>query len=61
MVIHPGDHIFGDNNGAVVVPQSLTEEVLEAAEDVVRREDLVRADLRAGVDPWEAMLRHGRF
>jgi len=61
VLIRPGDYVFGDDNGIVAIPQEIAEEVLIAAEDVARREDLVRADLRAGTDPWEAMLRHGRF
>jgi 4-hydroxy-4-methyl-2-oxoglutarate aldolase len=37
-VIHPGDYVFGDIDGVVIVPADLTLEILTAAEDVYRRE-----------------------
>lgn len=58
-VIHPGDFVFGDVDGVVVVPQSVTEEVLTAAEDVYRRESAMRDELRRGVGVKEAYAKYG--
>jgi regulator of RNase E activity RraA len=37
-VIHPGDFVFGDIDGVVVVPKDLTLSVLDAAEGLYERE-----------------------
>jgi regulator of RNase E activity RraA len=53
VIVHPGDLVFGDSDGIVVVPQELTVEVLEGAERVQEIEEQQRAQLRAGVDREE--------
>ncbi|MBI4910794.1 MAG: RraA family protein [Acidobacteria bacterium] len=58
-VIHPGDFVFGDVDGVVIVPQMLTVEVLEAAEDVMRREGGMREELRRGVSVKDAYAKYG--
>ncbi|MBL8177432.1 MAG: RraA family protein [Bryobacterales bacterium] len=58
-VIHPGDFIFGDTDGVVVVPRALTIEVLQAAEDIFQREGGMREELRRGVSVKEAYSRYG--
>lgn len=58
-VIHPGDFIFGDVDGVVVVPLAHTLDVLESAEDVFRRESGMREELRRGVPVKEAYSRYG--
>lgn len=59
--IRPGDWIFGDVDGVVVVPVEHVEEVLEIAEAKVERERLMRADLDQGMPPSEIYARYGRF
>ncbi len=59
VVIHPGDFVFGDTDGVVIIPQSITLKVLEAAEDVYRREGSMREELRRGVTVKEAYLKYG--
>ncbi len=59
VVIRPGDFVFGDTDGVVIVPQALTVEVLEAAEDVFRREGKMREELRRGVSVKEAYDKYG--
>ncbi|MBS1876212.1 MAG: RraA family protein [Acidobacteria bacterium] len=59
VVIRPGDFVFGDTDGVVIVPQALTIEVLEAAEDVFRREGKMREELRRGVSVKEAYDKYG--
>ena len=49
--VHPGDWIFGDCDGVVVVPKELAEEVLIEAEKIVERENIARAKMREGMDP----------
>jgi regulator of RNase E activity RraA len=57
--IHPGDFIFGDTDGVVVVPQAIVLNVLEEAEDVYRRESELREELRRGVTVKEAYEKYG--
>ena len=48
VLVHPGDFIFGDRDGVVVVPKALTEEVLIAAEGILAVEDEIRGRIKAG-------------
>jgi regulator of RNase E activity RraA len=48
VTVNPGDWIFGDSDGIVVVPKDLTIEVLESAEKVQEHEEHQREQLRAG-------------
>jgi 4-hydroxy-4-methyl-2-oxoglutarate aldolase len=57
--IHPGDFVFGDTDGVVIVPGQLTLEVLEAAEDIYAREANMRAELRQGISVKDAYARYG--
>lgn len=59
VVIRPGDYVFGDTDGVVIVPQEITIEVLEAAEDVFRRETGMREELRRGVKVKDAYAKYG--
>jgi 4-hydroxy-4-methyl-2-oxoglutarate aldolase len=47
-LVEPGDVIFGDLDGVVVIPSALVDAVLDGAEEKVAAENAVRADLRAG-------------
>lgn len=58
-VIHPGDFVFGDTDGVVIVPRALTLEVLQAAEDIFKREGGMREELRRGVSVKDAYARYG--
>jgi 4-hydroxy-4-methyl-2-oxoglutarate aldolase len=57
--VRPGDFVFGDTDGVVIVPSALTLEVLEAAEDIFSREGRMRAELRQGVSVKEAYAKYG--
>lgn len=59
VVIHPGDFVFGDVDGVVIVPQAITLEVLVAAEDVYRREGELREELRRGISVKDAYEKYG--
>jgi regulator of RNase E activity RraA len=58
-VIHPGDFVFGDVDGVVIVPKDLTLEILTTAEDLYRRESGMREDLRRGVGVKDAYAKYG--
>ncbi len=58
-VIHPGDFVFGDCDGVVIVPKDLTVRILEAAEDLFERESGMRQELRRGVSIQEAYAKYG--
>lgn len=61
VVIQPGDYIFGDPDGVIVIPQALVEEVLELAMARQDREDLVRKEIYATNDILELNNKVGRW
>ena len=61
LAVNPGDFIFGDNDGVVVVPQDVTVKVLEQAEEWLVGEAGSRAAMAAGEDPFEVYEKYGRF
>jgi regulator of RNase E activity RraA len=60
-VIHPEDFVFGDCDGVVIVPRELTVEVLVKTEEIVTRENAMRADLGKGITVSEVYKTHGKF
>ena len=59
--IAPGDYMVGDRDGLIRVPQDIVMDVIEAAETDIGTENAMRIDIRAGMDPQEAYLKHGKF
>lgn len=57
--MRPGDLILGDEDGLVAVPQQVADEALRRAEEKVAGENLVRADLLAGVPVGEVFRKYG--
>jgi regulator of RNase E activity RraA len=57
--VHPGDLVFGDTGGVVVIPAALADEAVRLAEEKHRGENLVRAELERGDDPAEVFARYG--
>ncbi len=55
----PGDLIFGDADGVVVVPQAIEQAVLAAAFEKLKGEKSTLADLRAGISLGEVFARYG--
>jgi len=53
VTVHPGDLVFGDANGVVVIPQDKIEDVLSHAEEVVNTDDWWAEKLDKGEDPHE--------
>jgi len=60
-LVRPGDWIFGDVDGVVVVPIEMVEDVIAEAEDRAAREATMRTELEAGAKPSEAYARLGTF
>ncbi|HSR12894.1 MAG TPA: RraA family protein [Thermodesulfobacteriota bacterium] len=59
--IRPGDYVFGDTDGIVVVPGALKEETLIDAEKAVAREQKMRTALRRGMALSEVNRKFGAF
>jgi regulator of RNase E activity RraA len=55
----PGDWIFGDIDGVVVIPAELAEKTIELALKKVQDENTVRAELAAGEPLAAVFARHG--
>jgi regulator of RNase E activity RraA len=61
LLVRPGDFIFGDSDGVLVIPAEIVEEVLVKSETVSKTEDLIREEIGAGVHPLEVWQKYGRF
>lgn len=61
VLVRPGDFVFGDADGVLVIPTEIAEEVLIKAEDVAKTENLIRAEIRAGEHPFQVWQKYGRF
>jgi len=48
VVVHPGDIVFGDVDGLVVIPRGIEQQVIERARAKVAGENSTRADLERG-------------
>jgi len=61
VTIEPEDWVVADEDGIVVVPAGVVDEVLAEAETKVATENEIRAAVREGVLPLEAYERYGTF
>lgn len=61
VIVHPGDYIFADYDGVVVVPKDLILEVLEKAEEIVRIENDIRVEVKEGASLGMLYKKYGRF
>ena len=57
--VKPGDWVFGDIDGVVVIPDDLAAQTLQHALDKVEGEDTVREELAAGQPMKDVFARHG--
>ncbi len=57
--MQPGDLIFGDVDGVVVVPKAVEEKVIRLALEKARGEKLVRKDIEGGLSSTEAFHNYG--
>lgn len=56
--ISPGDYVFADADGVVVIPVALVEEVLLMAEKIARDETTIREAVRGGAPLYELYERY---
>jgi len=61
VTISPGDLIFAEFEGVLVVPERHIIEVLKKAEEVIAAETLVREEVQSGSTPLESFNRHGHI
>ena len=59
--VNPGDFIFGEDDGVLVIPKDLTLQVLTECERLRGLEDLARVDFARGDDPVEVFQRYKRI
>ncbi len=59
--VNPGDYIFGEEDGVIVIPRDMTLPVLEECERIKGLEDQARHDFARGDDPAEVFQRYKRF
>jgi regulator of RNase E activity RraA len=59
--IDPGDYIFGDPDGVLVIPKAIVNDVLEFAKKRLKQENTVRHEIEATEDVQELYDRVGRW
>jgi regulator of RNase E activity RraA len=57
--VDPGDLVFGDLDGVVVIPRRVEAEVIERALAKARGEKLVRKEIEAGLSSTDAFKKYG--
>lgn len=56
--IHPGDILVGDQDGVVVVPQSLVDQVAQLCQERKEIDDKTMRDLEAGMEMGVTLQKH---
>ena len=59
VMVHPGDLVFGDADGVLVVPQPIVGQTLRLALAKVEGEDRTRDELRAGAKLADVFAKYG--
>src|SRR5205823_5329742 len=59
VLVQPGDFVFGDRDGIVVVPREMVKQTIELAAGKVQRENLSRADLVNGAYLRDVFAKYG--
>jgi regulator of RNase E activity RraA len=59
VTVNPGDLVFGDADGVVVVPQPIVAQTVRNALDKVAGEDRTRAELRQGALLADVFKKYG--
>ncbi len=61
VMVRPGDFVFGDLDGVVIIPREIVVDVLQRTETLVNDENTDRSDYESGIDPTEVYRRRGRL
>ena len=59
VLVRPGDLVFGDMEGVVIIPKACEEEVLTRAYEKAHGEKLVAKALQAGMSAKESFEKYG--
>ena len=59
VLVRPGDLVFGDQDGVVVVPHEIEDDVLQGALTKANTENRVRDAIAAGMSSTEAFATFG--
>ena len=59
VIVQPGDIIFGDYDGVIVIPKAAEREVIERAVEKVEGENITREELRNGATLREVFDKYG--
>jgi regulator of RNase E activity RraA len=57
--VNPGDFILADEDGAIVIPEKIVDQVLKGAEALTEKERQIRVDLQAGLTLADALAKYG--
>jgi 4-hydroxy-4-methyl-2-oxoglutarate aldolase len=57
--VNPGDFVLADDDGALVIPAAVVDEVLAKAEAIGAKEREIRADLASGLSLADALAKYG--
>lgn len=58
VTVHPGDIVFGDYDGVVVIPSQVAEECIKRAYEKVTAENVVRDEILAGASAKEVYAKY---
>ena len=61
VLIRPGDYLFGDIDGCIVLPYEIVLAVLDKAEEVVKKERIVFAELKKGANMRDLFAKYEVF
>lgn len=61
VLVNPGDFIFGDIDGIIVIPKELTVDILFSAEDAVKEENEIRRQILSGKKLSDLYLKYEQF
>ena len=59
VIVHPGDFVFGDHDGVIVIPNARVKEVLDLAYEKVTRENHSREELQKGAYLRDVFAKFG--
>lgn len=59
VIVNPGDFVFGDHDGVIVIPGAMVKEVLALAHEKVTRENHSRAELQKGAYLRDVFNKYG--
>jgi regulator of RNase E activity RraA len=59
--IRTGDYLLADDDGVIAIPCQQIIQILDEAENVMGRENLVRQAILDGMNPQQAYLAYRKF